>query len=373
MKIITSYIYIIFLLLVLSTCVKPYNPDIEKYKRVIVIDGTLLDDGTPPIVYVSFSSNVRNSDAEKISGAVVYIQTSDGQKYNLSEKSKGLYTYTQTMFPVNVDRSYQLIVEYDSHLYKSTMEKLLLASPISDISYKVKSDSLGVDILLSTKEIDSTTKYYQWKLTETWKFRTPIYSSKRSVNKEICYATTRDELMLGTTELYSHNNFNKFPILYIPVSSPKLFFRYSIMIEQLSISRSTYMYLNHIKRINESNNILFDPIPANMNGNISSENAPVIGNFQVSSISFKRIYIDRSDLPNSLKISSGMEECKLEVVSLSAENDERRESFSRKMEIMDTIKDVSGTYVRFVTKTPCFDCTATGFPNTPPSWWEEKK
>jgi hypothetical protein len=361
----------LFLLLVLLACVKPYYPTIDKYERVIVIDGTLTDDGTPPLVNISYSSNVKGAKIEKVAGAVVSIVTSDGQNYNLSEISKGTYSYTKAMFPVTIGSSYQLEVENEGQVFKSTMEKLIPSSPITDLSFQVKSDNSGIDLLISTKDVDSASKYYLWKLTETWKFRSPIYSSTRSVNKQICYASSRDELKLGTTELFSQNYFNRFPFLYIPASSPKLFLRYNILVEQLSISRSSYMYLNYINKTNESGGSLFDPIPANMNGNITSESAPVIGNFQVSSLKLKRIYIDNSDLPKNLIISSGMKDCQLNEISMSQKK--TRDSLSAFMTVMDTVSEHGDSFVRFTTWERCFDCTATGSPNTPPTWWEEKK
>ena len=357
----------------LTTCVKPYNPIINKYEHIIVIDGLLTDSGNPPIVTITYSSKVDGSKIEKVVGAVVYILSSDGQKYNLTEKSQGSYTYTQSMFPVSIGTSYQLIVEHEGHVFKSTMEKMLPSSPITDISYKVKSDSKGVDLLISTQDVDTASKYYVWKLTETWKIHTSIYSHTRSVNKEICYSSTKDELQLGTTDLFSKNCFNQYPLLSIPVSSAKLFYRYSILVEQLSISRSSYVYLNYIKKTNESGGSLFDPVPANMNGNITSDSEPVIGNFQVSSLSSKRIYIDRSDLPNELMISSGMEKCELEVAGTGADQKNVRDSLRKIMITMDTIKEITGTFVRYTTEERCFDCTATGSPNTPPTWWVEKK
>lgn len=361
------------MLLVLSTCVKAYNPKIEKYEHILVIDGTLTDDGTPPIVNISYSSKVSGSKTERVSGAVAYIINSDGQKYYLSEKSKDTYTYTQSMFPVTVGASYQLVVEHEGNVFKSTMEKLIPSSPITDISFEIKNDGKGVNLLLSTKEIDSASQYYVWRLTETWKFRSPIFSQKKSVNKEVCYASTKNELELGTTDLFSHNCFNRFPFLYIPASSPKLYYRYSILVEQLSISRSSFIYLNHVKKTNETGGSLFDPIPANMNGNISSESAPVIGNFQVSSLQSKRIYIDKSDLPSDLMISSGMEDCSLKTALLGESQKKMRDSLKNIMTIMDTVSDINGTFVRFTTAQRCFDCTATGSPNTPPTWWVEKK
>jgi len=367
------FLYILLLLL-LSTCVKPYYPTINKYERVIVIDGLLTDDGTPPLVNISYSSSLKGSNPEKVAGALVYILTSEGQKFNLTETSQGSYTYTQSMFHVVIGSSYQLVVEHEGHVFKSTMEKLLPSSPITDISFQMKSDNKGVDLFISTKDIDSASRYYVWRLTETWKFRSPLFSPVKSINKEICYATTIDDLKLGSTDLFSQNRFNRFQFLDIPTSSPKLFYRYSILVDQLSISRSSYIYLNYVIKTNETGGSLFDPIPTNMNGNINSENQPVIGNFQVSSLTSKRIYIDRSDLPSTVMISNGMEDCKLEMIGLGGGVQKRmRDSLERFMIIMDTISDINGTFVRFTTRERCFDCTATGSPNTPPSWWKEKK
>lgn len=360
-------------LLVLSTCVKPYEPEIKKYERVIVIDATLTDNGRPPVVQLSYSRKVGGPDQEKISGALVTILSSDGNKYQLAEQSKGTYTYTLPMFPVTIGTAYQLVVEHEGNVFRSSMEKLLPACPISDISFQPKDDLSGVDLLFSTDEVDTASRYYLWKLTETWKFRTPIYSVQKSVNKDLCYATARDELRLGTTELFARNKFTRYPFLFIPASQPQLCIRYSILVEQLSVSRSTYMYLNHVKKTNELAGSLFDPIPANMNGNITSETAPVIGNFQVSSLKSKRIYIDRSDLPRDMVVSAGMEECRLEVASLEAATSRYRDSLADIMIVMDTISEPSGLYVRFTTSEYCYDCTAAGAPNKAPSWWEEKK
>jgi len=361
------------LLLVLSTCVKPFIPNINKYERVIVIDGTLTDDGTPPIVYISYSSNQKGSNVEKVAGAVVSILTSDGQKYNLTETNKGTYTYTQSMFPVTIGTSYQLVVQNEGQVFISTMEKITPSSPITDISFQVKSDASGVNLFISTQELDSASRYYVRRLTETWKFYSPIYCPIKSVNKQYCYATSIDDLEPSTTELFTQNRFNRFPFLFIPVSSPKFFYRYSILVEQLSISRSSYTYLNYVKTINESGGSLFDPIPSNMNGNITSTNAPVIGNFQVSSLKSKRIYIDRSDLPSDIIISPGMTDCNLVAVDIG---DKRAidSVLALNMVIMDTLVDPEiGTFVRFVIAQRCYDCTATGSPNTPPAWWEVKK
>jgi hypothetical protein len=276
------------------------------------------------------------------------------------------------MFPVTIGSSYQLVIEHDGNVYKSTLEKLLPSSPITDLSFQVKNDRSGVDLIISTQDLDSASRYYVWKLTETWKFHSPIFSSTRSVNKEICYATTTNELDLGTTELFLKNCFNRFPYLSIPVSSPKLYYRYSILVQQYSVSRSTYTYLSNVKKTNELGGSLFDPIPSNMTGNLTGDGATVIGNFQVSSLKTQRIYIDRSDLPMDLAISTGLEDCTIQSVNIN--NQISIGILQTTMIDMDTVSDFGGTTaIRFTQSNICFDCTASGSPNTPPSWWEEKK
>ena len=131
------------------------------------------------------------------------------------------------------------------------------------------------------------------------------------------------------------------------------------------------MYLNHIKKTNELGGSLFDPIPANMNGNITSESVPVIGNFQVSSLKSKRIYIDRSDLPSDLMISTGMGDCGLDMAGYG--DKKTVDSLQAIKILIDTVEISNNLFIRFTNWQRCFDCTATGSPNTPPSWWEEKK
>lgn len=362
------------LALLLVTCVKPYNPDIDNYDKIVVIDGLLTDDGLPPVVNLSYSYKVETYRAEAISGATVYISSSDGSRYDLSEKSDGVYTYTKPMFEVKLGMSFKLVAEFDGNVYASTLETVLPVATLTQPAMQpvLQGADKGVDVYVSSQGTDDDSRYYAWAYEETWKFEVPIFTPL-SESKRICYARNYSKgITIGTTESYKENNIDRFKLYNISSASPRLSLRYSTLIKQYSISRDTYMYLQHVQKTNEGSGSLFDPIPASMNGNVSSETAKVIGNFQVSGTSKFRFYIDRSDLPPSLIISPGMEDCRMEMANV---NDRRRQDslINEGMVLMDTAVVDRDVMYRYATATTCFDCTATGAPNTPPSWWEDKK
>ncbi len=368
------FIIIIPLVLLLATCVKPYYPDIDKYDKIVVIDGLLADDGTPPVVILSYSYKTDKHFSDPISDASVYITSSDGSRYDLAETVDGKYTYTQDMFQVKVGMSFQLVVEHDGNVFSSTLETVMPVAPVTTLSMAPidNSESNSISILLSSVGTDEQSKYYSWQCEETWKFRVPLISPKL-INKEVCYAKQQTKgIIIGSTESFSNNSFDLFHVLSVPFDSPKLSIRYSVLAKQYSITRECYLYLQHIQKINESNGSLFDPVPASMNGNVASENSPVIGNFQVSSVSQYRLFIDRSDLPKNAIISQGLEDCTMESATLG---DTRMKDslIGAKMILMDTAIIQTTTFLRFASAITCFDCTASGAPNTPPSWWTEKE
>lgn len=362
------------LLMLMAACVKPYYPEIDKYDKIVVIDGILTDDGLPPVVNLSYSYQVETHRSEAIKGATVFISSSDGNRYDLTETDDGTYTYTQSMFDVKVGMTFRLIVEFDGNVYSSSIETVLPVAKLTECTMApvLQGSEKGADIYVSSNGTAEESRYYSWGYEETWKFEVPLYTPN-ALTRRICYAKNISKgILIGTTESYATNSFSGHKLYNIISSSPKMSIRYSTLIKQYSISRDTYMYLQHVQKMNENNGSLFDPIPSSMNGNISSESAKVIGNFQVSSTSKLRFYIDRSDLPRELLISPGMEQCSM-AMALKADKRRQDSLISSGMVIMDTSIVEHDVVYRYASEKYCFDCTATGAPNTPPSWWEEKK
>lgn len=361
------------LLMLMAACVKPYYPEIDKYDKILVIDGMLTDDGDAPAVTITYSYQVESKRPEMVRNAKVYINSSDGARYDLDEKSPGEYRYTGSMFKVEHGMSYQLIVEHDGNTFSSPYEKVIPVAAISDLSMQVVTEpsNQGASIFISTKGTDQESKYYSWSYEETWKFRVPLITPQFD-DRRICYASSSSVgINIGTTDIYTDNSFSNFPILFITSQGPKLSIRYSILVKQYSISRDTYMYLDHVKKTNESNGSLFDPIPSSMNGNITCETTPVIGNFQVSSVSERRMFIDRQELIG-INVEQGMKECRQQDI-LPGDKHKIDSLESIGYVLMDISTINQSTYYRYASSELCFNCTAAGAVNTPPSWWVEKQ
>lgn len=296
--------YIIIVLLLLTACVKPFYPDTNKYDKTLVIDGLLSDDGRPPVVRVSATKSNSTIYLPKINDAIVYINSSDGKRYDLEETASGEYSYLGQMFPVAAGMSFELVVEFEGNVYTSLAERMLPAVPISGVSAVVVpgGNTPGVDICVSSTGTEDDSRYYAWAYIETWRFKTEI-GSLLYLDKVICYANVNSRgIIIGLTENNTVNKLDSKKIYTVPNYGSKLYMRYSTLIIQYSISRDTYMYLQHVQTTNENNGSLFDPIPSDRQGNITCASAPVIGNFQVSAHSTKRLFIDRSILPEGFLI-----------------------------------------------------------------------
>jgi len=357
-------------------CVKPFNPDIDKYERILVVDGILTDFGNKAEVKLSFSFKVEKRVAESVSGAAVSVENSGGKRFDLleDEKEKGVYRYIGLEQIGMVGESYKLVILYDGLRYESSLDKMLPVADIDDIKLgrDPNKPEEGVQLLLSSKGDGNDSRYYAWVLDETWKFQVPLYAP-RFKDKQVCWAHSETSgIVVGNTVSNSNNEYKDYAFYFIDVLSARLTIRYSALVNQMSISNETYQYLNHVKEVNTSNGSLFDPVPASMNGNVAcvdDPNVPVIGNFQVSAVSTKRIYIDRNDIPDLTKFQTIFDNC-VEYRVLTTDTRTQDSLDGVGYIIVDTPKIEQLYYYRYSYGAYCFDCTATGAEVTPPDWWE---
>jgi hypothetical protein len=75
-----------------------------------------------------------------------------------------------------------------------------------------------------------------------------------------------------------------------------------MLVKQRALSKEAYDFYFQLKKSTESLGGLFDPMPAQVLGNLHSDNPaePVLGYFSGGEISEKRIFIALSDLPRDL-------------------------------------------------------------------------
>lgn len=108
-------------LLFFSSCEKVIELELESVESQIVIEATI--DAGNQIATVNISKTndfYDNTNPEKISGAIITLQSDLGNTYTLSENSPGTYTAANVL--ANPGESFDLIVEVDGKFYEASSQ-----------------------------------------------------------------------------------------------------------------------------------------------------------------------------------------------------------------------------------------------------------
>ncbi len=309
--------YILFIIstLISAGCVEEFNPDLEKYDNVLIVEGLLTNSPEECFVYISRSYEYQQKTGEKLSGAEVKVIDDLGNEQVFVEKEKGKYFSKNPDFAGIPGRSYQLIIKTpDNETYISDAEKMKPPVEIENIYFepdKIIEDGQnydGVQIYINAQDPENKVNYYAWEYKETWEFIVP-YEADWLIGAKTCYISSGPKkFLLGTTIQNTAAAINKEPILFVSTRTNRLRKKYSLLVKQYSLSESQYKFLENLKNSNQTTGTLFDPTPIMMQGNMRSTNEkakPMLGFFQVSGVSTKRIFITPDDLPWNYYVPKG--------------------------------------------------------------------
>jgi hypothetical protein len=377
-----------FLLLGMSACVSPFDPNITKYENLLVVDGELSNLKGPYQVRLSRSYKFDDNFAEPVTGALIKIIDSNGSEASLKETDKGVYTTVDSTFQGIVGNSYKVSITLGDEVYESDFETLKKPIPIDRIywEYQQKEDGTnGIQLLLDSHDSTNSTHYYAWMFDDTWRFRVPIDVAGKPEWKE-CYkyfSSTNFDIASSTNRV--GDIIHRHPLLFCSEKTNRLYLRYTILAKQFSLSEQAYKFFDKLISINHNQGTLFDPIPYTLVGNIKNirnKDIPVLGYFLVVGASEKRIFIDRSELPKAYDPTDGFDDCNTLMLNISPELTNYRDD-----KLVDSVMNLGytvyesylisiseGTMVRQLNmaKAPCYNCMLNGKSEVP-DFWEEKE
>jgi len=383
----------------MAACVTPYYPNVTRYENLLVVDGQMTNLTGPYKVKLSRSFKYDNNVGIAVTGANIKIIDNTGLEVPLTEISNGEYSTVDTTFHGIPGKSYKLQIKVDNEIFESDFETIKTPIPIDKFYWEYKPlDGEGpkrIQLSLDTHDPTNKNRYYGWEYDETWKFQVPINVTRKPEWKT-CYKDNQSFFIsLGTTIERINDIVDKQRITTIDESSNRLYMRYSILAKQYSFSEPTYKYLAELKKMNQNQGSLYDATPYSITSNIrciSNKNQPVVGYFIVAGVAQKRIYIDRSDLPEEFVPTDGFEGCEINFASVDIlvkywGLDPVVDSIYKKgYVIYDSIRglicankpppgvpcrNIPGIQL-FLAKPSCFNCTVTGY-NKVPAFWTEKK
>lgn len=304
-------------------CVEPYALEgIESNPDFLVVDGFV--DATNLTATVKLSRAIGLDDGAyypAVRNARVVIASEAGDEIHLQQVDLSQYpgydtgTYVAFNLDLDLTKRYKLRIglnEGSGKQYESEYVTIEQSAPIESIEWRVAGDDLK--ILVNSMETDDNSQFYRWRFDETWEYNSALYSTyymngqremvPRPPNEQVytCYREVPSfEILIGSSQNLTSNVIRNYPVQSIPRNSIKISRTYSINVKQYGLTEDAYTYWLDLYKTTESTGGLFDPMPGQIFGNIHAVSDPtemVIGYFSASTVEEKRIFVERSELPD---------------------------------------------------------------------------
>jgi hypothetical protein len=285
-----------------------------------VVDGFLNSQGVTTIrlsrTYAIAAKPAPPAEAK----AVVFMEDEAGTRFVLREGVAG--TYASTPLTLNVARKYRLHVNTAAGKeYVSDYVPVKTTPPIDDVRWRTT--NAGLDILVNAHDDTNATQYYRWEYDETWEITPPYRPNYEYVNGRIrdiavpyptlCWGSARSTIVqIDKTTALSRDVVADFRVRQLPTTSNLLNTRYSILVQQHALTKEEYAYWELLRKNTESIGTLFDPQPAQLTGNVRCLNGAsdlALGYVGAHSLTEKRLFIRRQEVPRTWVVQSGYEGC----------------------------------------------------------------
>ena len=361
-------------ILLMGGCVDPYRPpEITAPASYLVVDGFLdVAAGAVTTFKLSRSQNLTDAKAPTLeTKATVTIESSRNLKYSLKEVTNGVYSYTGV--PSQTGETFRLRIKTSRGVeYLSDMVAFKASPAIDQVNWKAEND--GVRIYVDTHDAAGKTRNYRWEYEETWEFYSAWFSSYEVKNKQIiqrqndiftCWNGEKSRnILINSSAKLSEDVIHQMPLTYIPGYSIKIGSRYSILVKQYALTQDAYQYWEQLGKTTESIGTLFDPQPTQVTGNIqnlTNPGEPALGYFSAGTVTTKRMFIRRMELPY-WPTKTGYEDCVKDTLTAKELIDNK---YPGQIPVIDL---PDGTYE--TGQEICVDCRLRGT-NVKPSFWNQ--
>ena len=304
--------------LCLVRCIEPYTPNLHgEPVDTYVVSGEVTNQEGYQMVTISKATPIDQPANIPVTEGVLSIEDDHGHSFNLEEFSSGKYRVWMDQQFLHPGASYRLNImlsngekilsdydmmhncpEMDSVYYK----RVNMISPVT--GQNVEALQFYTDFHGS--ETDS--RFYRWNAFETWEHHAPwpieMYYDRGEytvVNPpdyslSVCWMTKSIPLIntLSTSNL-TFNGYIMLPLNYTDNTTTRLYIGYSLLVTQHALSEPAYNYWEQLRINNNKQGGLYEKQPMAVTGNLKNLSDPgkkVLGFFEASGTSEKRIYID---------------------------------------------------------------------------------
>ncbi|MGB5188778.1 DUF4249 domain-containing protein [Robiginitalea sp.] len=311
------------LVLLLFSCVESVEIEEQETPSLLVVEAALTDEFKTQHVRLTRSFGFETDTIPPETRARVSVETGQGETYSFSPSADGTYS-SDRQFAITPGLTYELVISTpDGTVYRSDPEVLVGTSAIEDL-YAVRETNQngtdGVFIYLDSSPGEGNPTYYRYEYDETYKIVAPNYSSfdfrltdydpctptpeieytleivPRTEEVEVCYKTVPStNVIQNDATTLSEPNIRRFPVRFLGSTDFMIRHRYSILVRQYVQSPAAFSYFQVLEQFSSSESIFNSVQPGFLNGNIRAVGrgeAPVIGYFEVASVSERRLFFN---------------------------------------------------------------------------------
>ena len=318
-NIITVVVFNMFLM----SCVEPIKLETQTYEEALVIECTLTDQVKQQLVKLSLVSLLENNESISLTDAQVLVEDSQGAQYTFSEHDDGSYL-SDNEFEAVPNVEYKLFITTSKGKeYESRGEFLTPKVPIDRLYGKLETihNIKGVQVYVDCDNVNESANFFRYEFEETYKILTPYeithdlmltdittgeFTTSYTINIvpleediHVCYSSAKQTKIIQTNISGSaENNINQSPIRFIEETESIIRDRYSILVNQYTQTYDSYNFYRILSKLGNIGNVLEENQTGFVKGNVYSKNdekETVVGFFDVSSVSSKRIYFNYKD------------------------------------------------------------------------------
>jgi len=315
----------------LISCIEEYWPEYDdQFVQILVVDGKITNESGPYTVKISTTNSLDSIpyslnpkyDFKEFSGALVSIHDEDGNIEILTETEPGIYQTSASGMQGIIGKNYKITFSTPSgKSYESTFEELLPPTAVEDAyyveeqeysDYNHESFETGLKFHVTSAEALGNTGNLYWEMEETYEYHAAykieyvyngyfndpgwdynyekLYNVPEMKNQDslyYCWSTgTLNEIFTENTDQLNIPKVENLPLNFISYDNEKLDFKYSVVINQYTISNEAQDYLERVNDQNTNQEGLYASQPYQIRGNITNvedSREPVLGYFMAAS------------------------------------------------------------------------------------------
>ena len=334
----------------MTSCSKVYDSHVDTAQNMLVVDGRITNKKEAYHVTLTYAKPFNSSEkSTPVSGANVFVTDNLNNSYKFNERDKGDYVSDSLQFTGQPGHTYRLhILTTDGTEYESDPQRMfpevspdnayakfdnqVILNGVTGLKVSTHGASIFMDIRNQSDTVprfrivsNLVLQYYnQGNFQLDWDhFLLLQYYCWQTVNINSNFNITDEDYLSNSASIKNHpagfldDNNNVIAIEYYSKinmddttataysgnwHNTYLIHHRILYLSQYTLNRETYLYYKSLYGQIQSEGKLFDPIAAQLNGNIKCITDPekkTIGFFEASSVSYSEYIVDLRNLVNS--------------------------------------------------------------------------